>query len=69
MIDWLLVVQGIIAFWYAATAAAIWRFCDAMDGDYFWLRVGVTLFWPVALPACGIIFLLGYAGGILRRVK
>ena len=65
-IDWLL---SVTVLWYAATTVAIWRFCDAMDGDYFWLRVGVTLFWPAVLPVCGVIFLLGYGEDLLRRIK
>jgi hypothetical protein len=62
-IDWLLVTQCVFALWYVATTVAIWRFCDAMDGDYFWLRVGVALFWPIVLPVCGVIFFLGYLEG------
>lgn len=67
-VDWLLVGQCMFTLWYVFTTLAIWRFCDAMDGEYFWLRVGVVLFWPVVLPVCGVIFLLGYGEGLARRI-
>lgn len=62
-IDWMVFLQGLAVMWYAATALAIWRFCDALDGHYVGLRLLVTLLWPVVLPTCGVIFLLGYLGG------
>lgn len=68
-IDWLLVGQGILMLWYAFTTLAVWRFCDAMDGNYFWLRVEVTLFWPVVLPVCGVVFLLGGLKGPRSRLR
>ncbi len=61
------VAVTLAALWYLLTTLAVWRFCDALDGQYFWTRLGVTLFWPVVLPACGFIFLLGAAEHTFSR--
>ena len=62
---------GIFVIWYIAVGAAIFGFSDIVFKTHQakWMAVSVlcAFFWPVALPVCGIVFMLWWMESLTKR--